>query len=139
MEDALVPIFLFVAIAAVLIVPVVMRAQTRRLMIERGLFGPDYAAVLGAEARMRTLAALKWGLVLGGVGLGLVLLPLFGLDDDKPSAAAFGLVVLGAAGGFLGYYLLSRKEAFDAADSSNGHAGAPAADRPLAAEVPVRD
>ncbi len=121
MEDILVPIFLFAAIAATFITLIVSRAQTRRLMIERGVFGADYAAVLAAESRMRTLSGLKWGLVLGGIGLGLVLLTLLGLGDSEDlSAAAFGLVVLGAAAGFLGYYLITRKESLPLAGPPAG-------------------
>ncbi len=136
MEDILVPIFLFAAIAAPVIMLIVSRARTRQLMIERGIFGADYAAVLGAETRMRTLSGLKWGLVLGGIGLGLVLLSVLGFDQpDEP--AAFGLVILGAAAGFLGYYLITRNEPLGAGTPAVSHS-APAASG-MAAAAPAHE
>lgn len=111
----LVPITLFLVTAAVVIVGILSRARNRRLLIERGLMDERYSAVLAAEARLRTHSALRWGLVLGGFSLGLIIADTLGAEPFLgPPGTGEGAVLLGAALGFLAYYLVARKETFDA-------------------------
>ncbi len=110
----LVPTVLFLAVAATLITLILSGARTRRMLVERGFMDGRYSEVLSAEARIRTFSALKWGLVLAGFAVGLVIADLANLLGDEPQASGFGIVILGAASGFLAYWRLMRNERFDA-------------------------
>ena len=112
MEDTLVPVALFLSAAAVAITYVVLRARTQRLLIERGVSGGAYAEVLAAEAQLRKLSALKWGLVALGLGVAFVLIGVLGLHTGSESGpAAAGLLLIGAAAGLLAFWQLTRKDA----------------------------
>ncbi len=116
MDEAIaIPAIVFFSIAATIIVYVLSHARTRRLLIERGLMDERYSAVLAAEARLRTLSALRWGLVTAGFALGLILADAlgFGLFSGPPGGGE-GLVSLGVALGSVAYYFVARRETFPA-------------------------
>ena len=106
-----VPTVFFIALTAMVVTYILNQARTRRLLIERGTAGESYAAVLAAEGRLRTLSALRWGLVTAGFALGLIVADALG---HRPfhgvPGGGEGVVFLGIALGFLAYYALTRRE-----------------------------
>lgn len=113
-ESLVVPVVRFLALAATFITFILSAARSRRLLVERGFMDGRYAEVLAAESRVRTRGALKWGLVLAGFAAGLVVADLLRLLGGSPQAAGLGIVVLGAAAGFLAYWRVARREPLDA-------------------------
>jgi len=66
--------------------------------------------VLKALAQSGTpfhLSALKWGLGLGCLGAGFLIIDGLGLQPDQPST--WGIVCISIAAGLLGFYAMSRK------------------------------
>lgn len=104
--ELLIPISFIVAVAAVAITSVRSRAATKRLLIENGMMNADYTSVLDAEARIARWRALRWGLVLAGLGTALIAADT--LVHDALSPAGVGLVVLGAALGYIVYFFASK-------------------------------
>jgi hypothetical protein len=69
----------------------------------------DEMAQLWARDRVATrMDALRWGCVLVGAGVGLVLMPL--VPARWGSAAAYGIVVLLTGLAFLVFYAISSRE-----------------------------
>lgn len=67
--EGFVPTVALVAFGSIVwMVKLVVENRTRRMVIEKGLVGPDREWLLG-EAPARV--ALKWAFVLIGIGLGL--------------------------------------------------------------------
>ncbi|HEX8386738.1 MAG TPA: hypothetical protein VF576_11170 [Rubricoccaceae bacterium] len=110
-EGVVVPTVLFLAVTTMVVTYILAQARTRRLLVERGTAGESYAAVLTAEARLRTLSALRWGLTVAGLALGLIVADALGHRpfDDAPGGGE-GIVLLGVALGLLAYYALTRQE-----------------------------
>jgi len=74
MAGILVPISMFLCIAAVLIVYFVVRHNERRAFIERGVTPAEMRDLESPHAsRVRPLSSLKWGLLAIFVGLGLLI------------------------------------------------------------------
>lgn len=110
MEDVLVPIALFVSIAVALVgtTKIVSDGLTKRNLIRSGA-SPELAAALMAEPDPNSdlLGALKWGLLVGSVGLAFILLQFLPYQTDQP--IMLGVVLVFAAGGFLAYFTLARR------------------------------
>lgn len=89
----LIPIVGFICLVA--IVRAVIEGRVKRRLAEMQVSEDMVRALAEADAAKRQHEVLKWGLVLGLVGLALVLIELFGLGSEDPGA--YGLL-LGAAG-----------------------------------------
>lgn len=62
---------------------------------------------LKAQAIPFHLTALKWGLGLGCLGIGFLIIDGLGLQPDQPST--WGVIALSIAAGLLSFYGLARK------------------------------
>ena len=102
--EILVPLAFFAAI--VLIVKVVSDNRVRRKLIDARVSADVTEAVLsGRFVDFTRLGALKWGLIVLGLGGALVLIELFPITMSDPMA--FGLLFLAAGGGLIAYYLMA--------------------------------
>ncbi|HNR68727.1 MAG TPA: hypothetical protein PKN04_12260 [bacterium] len=70
MEDTLVPISLFLAIAWV--IKTMSDNRVKRTLVAKEKVDPALVSLLQNSGDPRIPAALKWGLVLLGIGLGLI-------------------------------------------------------------------
>lgn len=87
----------------------VLQYRLRRQMIALGHVEPEKQSVLSdVQRKSNHLDALKWGLVMVGGGLGLIMDNLFfqGLDLSMPP----GFSLTGAGIGFICYYIIARFE-----------------------------
>lgn len=89
----LIPIVGFVCLFA--IVRAVIDGRVKRRLAETQASEAMVRALFEADADRRRQETLKWGLLLGAIGLSLVVTDLLGLGGDDPGA--YGLL-LGAAG-----------------------------------------
>jgi hypothetical protein len=110
MTNNLVPIALFLSIVAITLGlgRIVSDGRTRRALIQSGAAPEVAAAVLAAprqDAELRS--ALKWGLIVGAVGLALVVVQFLPYRPDDP--ISMGLVLVFGAGGLLAYYVAARR------------------------------
>jgi phosphatidylglycerophosphate synthase len=101
-----VPIAFFWAITAV--ARTIAEARTRRRLIETKA-SPEFAAAVMTEARGDTAPheSLKWGLVVGAIGLALIVVQFLPYRPDDP--IALGVVLVFGAAGLLGYYGAARR------------------------------
>lgn len=88
------------------IVKLLAENKTRRTAIEKGLSGEDLAHLFHREAA--AASGLKWGLVLIGAGLGLVI-GLFMVPPEVRPMVTSSLSVILAGIGLVIYYVLARK------------------------------
>ena len=110
MDGNLVPIILFISffgsIFGIAYVAITARNKERLALIEKGLD----ASIFQTQETHGRYNALKWGLVIIGVGVGLIMGNIFdanGIMDEEVSYFAMVLVFGGSA--LLLYYLLIRK------------------------------
>jgi phosphatidylglycerophosphate synthase len=110
MTETLVPIALFVSSVAIILglARIISDGRTRRQLIAAGVTSEVAAAVLAEphhDAELRF--ALKWGLTVGAVGIGLILIQFLPYRPDDP--ISLGLVLVFGAGGLLAYYGAARR------------------------------
>ena len=107
MVEILVPIALFATIFGIIFVAVSARNKERMALIEKGMDSSIFKQATDTHGRYN---AFKWGLVIVGVGIGLILGNIFdihGIMDDD--VAYFAMVFVFGGLGLLTYYLLIRK------------------------------
>ncbi|MDZ7270711.1 MAG: hypothetical protein ONB17_03760 [candidate division KSB1 bacterium] len=106
--EYLVPMVVSVAFFASIawIVKVLAENKTRRVAIEKGQTGEDVARLFRSEAAASS--ALKWGLVLIGAGLGLVI-GLFIVPENVRPMVTSSLSLILAGVGLVIYYVLAKK------------------------------
>ena len=117
MIGEIVPIALFlsVAFAIVGVTKIISDGRTRRRLIEAGATPELVAAIAAAPSQDPGLyGSLKWGLVIGAVGLALVIIQFLPYDEDEP--IVYGLILLFGAAGLLAYYAAARRLARRLAD-----------------------
>lgn len=107
MEDTLVPIALFIAFfgTIVTITKTISDNRTKRQLIEAGVSEGLVEALFMQRRDPNTWTALKWGLVVVGLGLALVIMQFLPYDFEEP--IAYGLMFLFAGGGLLLYYAIA--------------------------------
>lgn len=91
----------------VAIIKTITEAITRRKLIEKGGVDERTRRVLLGQAELGTLANIKWGMILVGIGVASMMsewLPYRWSDE-----AAIGLAFIFAGLGFLIYYPLAQK------------------------------
>ena len=101
-----VPLAMFWAITA--LARTIAEARTRRRLIDTNASAEVAAAVM-TEARGDTAHhdSLKWGLVIGAIGLALIIVQFLPYQPDEP--IALGVVLVFGAAGLLGYYAATRR------------------------------
>jgi uncharacterized membrane protein len=102
----IVPLALFWMIAA--LARTIAETRTRRRLIETKA-SPEFAAAVMTEARGDAALhdSLKWGLVVGAIGLALIVVQFLPYRPDEP--IALGVVLVFGAAGLLGYYVAARR------------------------------
>jgi hypothetical protein len=110
MTDSLVPVALFLSVVAITLglARIISDGRTRRQLIQTGVT-PEVAAAVLAEPRhaAELRSALKWGLIVGAVGVALILVQFLPYRPDDP--IALGVVLVFGAGGLLAYYAAARR------------------------------
>jgi hypothetical protein len=110
MPGELVPIAVTLGffLAVVALARIIAEARTRGRLIQTGLAPEQVQAILAGAGREAELAGvLKWALVAGSVGLALVVLQFLPYGASEP--ISYGLVLLFASAGLLGYLALARR------------------------------
>jgi|SRR5437016_12627858 len=107
---SLVPIVFLLTIAFTLVglAKVIADARIRRRLIDAGV-APELArAIAGSRQEDPALySTLKWGIVLGAVGLGLILVQFLPYRSGEP--IVLGVILVFAAAGLLVYYASVRR------------------------------
>lgn len=117
MTDDLVPMTFFIIVF--LIVKLIYDYKLRRLALEKGLVDQNLKFPFEDRSEGRVSAALKWGFVLVGVGLAIVIGRMF--PDDIVEQVTVGCIFLFAGLGLVLYYFVANrllKENKEAADST---------------------
>lgn len=109
-EDILVPLGLFAMIAFIVVgvTKTISDNRIRRRLIETAA-SPEFAtAILGTPLDDPGLyGALKWGILTGAIGLALIVIQFLPYRPEDP--IMLGVILLFAAGGLLGYYVVARR------------------------------
>lgn len=109
-EDTLVPLGLFAMIAFIIVglTKVISDGRIRRRLIETGATSELAKAIAGtAQSDPDLYSALKWGLLTGAIGLSLIVIQFLPYRPEDP--IMLGVILLFAAGGLLGYYVIARR------------------------------
>ncbi|HTQ28459.1 MAG TPA: DUF6249 domain-containing protein [Puia sp.] len=109
-EEILVPITMFAGCFAMVFGIVYLRTRQNLAMIEKGMNPKEFAN------RPAPYRNLKWGLLLVGSGLGLLiayLLDRFLIKDLDNPFIYFALIAIGGGLGLIGSYRIEKKEVLD--------------------------
>jgi hypothetical protein len=106
----LVPIAFFLAVAFILVglAKVISDARIRRRLIDTGA-APELARAIAVPPMEDPglYSTLKWGIVTGAVGLGLILIQFLPYRSGEP--IVLGLILVFASAGLLAYYASVRR------------------------------
>ena len=109
MNDVLMAAVVFSGIA--LVFKIIADGITRNKLINKGMVDENIKYLFKDYARIQPLNNIKWGFILLGIGLALILkqiLPFYVADES-----VFGLMFIFAGAGFLTYYLVADKRMKD--------------------------
>lgn len=108
-EEIFIPLIVFFFIY--LTIKLLVEANTRNKLIKQGLVDEKVKYLFEGWQRQVPLNNLKWGMVLLGIGLALMLRQWawFYVSDE----AVFGLMFIFAGIGFLVYYFISQRQLKD--------------------------
>jgi len=107
MVEILVPIALFATVFGIVFIAISAKNKERLALIEKGADASIFKQANQSHGRYN---ALKWGLVVVGVGIGLIFGNIFEMNnimDDE--VAYFAMIFVFGGLGLLIYYLLIRK------------------------------
>lgn len=107
MPDAVIPITLFLVIGW--IVKIVHDNKTARTLIERGSLD-DSAKFFIDRMRHSHTASIKWGLVLIGIGLAIIIVRLLPYRYEAADEIRFSLIFIFAGAALLIYYFTAGKK-----------------------------
>jgi hypothetical protein len=109
-EETLVPLGAFAMIAFIIVgvTRIVSDGRVRRRLIEASAT-PEFAkAIVGTPRYDAELyGALKWGILTGAIGLALIVIQFLPYRPEEP--ITLGVILLFAASGLLGYYVIARR------------------------------
>jgi hypothetical protein len=107
----LIPMVLFLSIAAVFGAHILTRHKERITIIERGLKADDYTALYKYAARqVYPMTSLKWGLIFLLIGVAVLVGLWMRQAYDVEEGVFFGLIALAAGIGLLAFYAIARKQ-----------------------------
>jgi len=107
MVEILVPIALFASIFGIVYIAVTAKNKERLALIEKGMDASIFKEATQTHGRY---GALKWGLVIVGIGIGLILGNIFDMNGIMDEEVAYSAMVFVFGGiGLLTYYLLIRR------------------------------
>ncbi len=101
-----IPIVLFICIT--LAIKTIVDSRVRRRMVESHSSEELVRAILLADEQNRRMSALKWGVVLSVTGGAFLLIDALSLAADRP--ATFGIVIIAAGLGMLGFHWVSQRK-----------------------------
>ena len=104
-EGVLIPLVVFGAIIA--IAKIITDTMTRHRLIAKGMVDEKVKHLFIKDAQLQRLSSLKWGMVLVGIGVALVIGQL--AEDYITGESVFGLMFIFAGMAFLIYYGIARK------------------------------
>ena len=104
-EEVLIPLVVFGAI--VVVVKIISDTMTRHRLIAKGMADEKVKHLFVKDAQLQWLSSLKWGMVLIGIGVALVISQL--AEDYITHESVFGLMFIFAGVAFLIYYGIARK------------------------------
>lgn len=104
-EDVLITAVVFAAIVA--IIKIIAETVTRNRLIHQGLADEKARQLFARDAQLQRLSSLKWGLVLVGVGLALLVGQLG--EDYITDQSTFGLMFVFAGIAFFIYYGIAQR------------------------------
>jgi hypothetical protein len=90
--------------AAVIITKILADNWTKRLLTAAHVSDETIRALFARDREGAVIGAQRWGLVLCGVGVALVMIQFLPYDFTDP--IAYGLVLLFAGGGLLAHYAI---------------------------------
>lgn len=105
--EFLIPIAFFYMV--VLIVKYVIDNKTRRMLIEKGMVDEKVKYLF--KNGTQPLSSMKWGMVLVGIGLALLIGQIFRYDISEQ--ATIGMMFLFAGIGFIIYYFMVKNRIDD--------------------------
>jgi hypothetical protein len=108
--EELVPLVMFPTLFAMIFGIVYLRSRENMAMIEKGLNPKEFAN------RPAPYKNLKWGLLLIGSGIGVMLayfITQYILHDREDPALWFAFIGIGGGLGLLGSYKIEKKELLD--------------------------
>lgn len=108
--EELVPLVMFPTLFAMIFGIVYLRSRENLAMIEKGLNPKEF------KNRPAPYKNLKWGLLLIGSGVGLMLayfITQYMLHDEENPALWFAFIGIGGGLGLLGSYKIEKKEFWD--------------------------
>lgn len=96
-------------LAPVLIVKIISDNKVRQRLIDKDLVDEKVKYLFSDVALMNKLSSVKWGLVLIGIGVALIIGELARLHDEL----TFGIMFILAGLGFLIYYFIEKVQSKD--------------------------
>jgi uncharacterized membrane protein len=104
-EDIFVPLVVFGGFAV--IIKIIADTMTRHRLIAKGMVDEKVKHLFVKDAQLQRLSSLKWGMVLIGIGVALVIGQL--AEDYINDESVLGLMFIFAGVAFLIYYGIARK------------------------------
>jgi len=114
-EDVFIPAIIFFSIVA--IVKIVSDNKTKNRMLDKGMDDVNLRNFFSAQFELHSLSSIKWGMVLVGIGVAIMVSQLF--PRDFTDEAALGLILIFAGLGFLVYYPIAEKRLKKIKDQQN--------------------
>jgi Na+/melibiose symporter-like transporter len=109
-EEVMIPITMFMSVAAILIIWLVTRHRERVSMIEKGLTSEEIKAMYHREIKRDPLASLKWGLMFLLAGVAILLGNYLHVQFNVEEGAIIGLVLLFVGIGLVLFYSIASKK-----------------------------
>jgi len=109
-EEVMIPITMFMSLAAVLIIWIITRHRERVSMIEKGLTSEEIKAMYHREIKRDPLASLKWGLMAVLAGAAILVGNYLHVQFNVDEGAIFGLVLLFVGIGLVLFYSIASKK-----------------------------
>jgi uncharacterized membrane protein len=103
-DDVLITVAVFGGIAV--IIKIIADTLTRHRLIAKGMVDEKVKHLFIKDAQLHRLSSLKWGMVLVGIGVALVISQL--AEDYITDESVFGLMFIFAGVAFLIYYGIAR-------------------------------
>ncbi len=105
--DFIGPLSFFVA--CILIVKIVLDYRLKRKLLERGEIDKNVTSLFCNRSEYFAPTSLKWGMVLIGIGLAVVISQMLPYDYDR-GEITFSLMLIFAGAGLLIYYFIANKK-----------------------------
>ena len=109
-EEVMIPITMFMSVAAVLIIWLITRHRERVTMIEKGLTSDEIKAMYHREIRRDPFTSLKWGILFVLAGVAIVLGNFLHSQYNTDEGVIIGLICLFVGIGLVLFYSIASKK-----------------------------